>query len=179
LAIVTNNNKGGNFPRANNEITATTVRLVDSDGAMLGVVNLREALARAVERGLDLVEISPNAEPPVCKILDYGKYKYEVQKRAHEAKKKQKVVEVKEIKLRPGIGENDYKVKLRSVIGFIEDGDKVRVSLRFRGREITHQEIGMRLLERLQQDTESLAKVESSPKMDGKQLLMILAPLKA
>lgn len=143
---------------------------------MIGVVTLREGLRQAAEHGLDLVEISPNAEPPVCKMLDFGKFKFEIQKKAHDARKKQRVVEIKEIKLRPNIGQNDYEVKLRSAFKFIADGDKVKVTLRFRGREITHQEIGLRILERLRDDMQEVTKVEFSPRMEGKQMMMILAP---
>lgn len=142
----------------------------------MGVVAARKALDMASDLGLDLVEISPNAEPPVCKIMDFGKYKYEAQKKAHDARKKQKVVLIKEIKLRPTIGENDYQVKLRSLLGFIADGNKVRVSLRFRGREITHSEIGMKLFDRLRNDTAEVAKVELAPRMEGQTILMVLAP---
>lgn len=143
---------------------------------MVGVVPLSQALGTAADRGLDLVEISPNAEPPVCKVMDFGKYKYEAQKKAQDARKKQKTVVVKEIKLRPNIGENDYQVKLRSLLSFIAEGNKVRVSLRFRGREITHSEVGMRLFERLQEDTAEVAKVELRPRMEGNSILMVLVP---
>lgn len=142
---------------------------------MLGIVPLQEALKLARERDLDLVEISPNAEPPVCKILDFGKFKYEAKKKAHEARKKQKVVELKEIKLRPNIGQNDYEVKLRSITKFINEGDKVKITLKFKGREVTHQELGFKLLERVKNDLEDIAKVEFAPKMEGKQMLMILS----
>ncbi len=152
------------------------MRLVGADGEMLGVVSLRDALERAAAAGLDLVEISPGAEPPVCKMLDYGKYKYEAQKRAQEAKKKQKVVEIKELKYRPNIGENDYQVKMRSLVKFIGEGDKVKVTLRFRGREITHKEIAMKLLDRIVADTTEIAKVELAAKMEGKMMLMVLSP---
>lgn len=164
------------FPKANKQITATSIRLIDDQGEMLGVVSLEEGIQRASDRGLDLVEISPNAEPPVCKIMDFGKHKYEIQKRAHEAKKKQKVVHVKEIKLRPNIGQNDYDVKLRSLIKFINAGDKVKITLRFRGREITHREIAFNLLERIKNDSEEIAKVEFGPKMEGRLAIMVLAP---
>lgn len=143
---------------------------------MIGVVTLKEGLKLAAERGLDLVEISPNAEPPVCKLLDFGKFKFEIQKKVHDARKKQRVVEIKEIKLRPNIGQNDYEVKLRSAIKFIGEGDKVKVTLRFRGREITHQELGLKVLERLRDDLQETTKVEYSPRMEGKQMMMILAP---
>ncbi len=167
-------NKSNNFPKANKEISSSTVRLVDADGSMIGVVQLDQALKLAAERGLDLVEISPNAEPPVCKVLDFGKFKYDAKKKAHDARKKQKVVEIKEIKLRPNIGQNDYDVKMRSIVKFINEGDKVKITLKFRGREIAHQEIGLQLLNRLKHDLEDLVKVELEPRMDGKQMLMIL-----
>jgi len=143
---------------------------------MVGIVTIREALRRAEEAGLDLVEISPNAEPPVCKILDYGKYKFEQQKKAAEARKKQKVVEVKEIQLRPMIGDHDYEVKLKSALRFLEGGDKVKVVLRFRGRELSHTDIGMELLKRMISDLGGVAKVDFEPKMEGRQVMMILAP---
>jgi translation initiation factor IF-3 len=152
------------------------VRLVDDVGEMIGVVPLAQALKLAQEKGLDLVEVSPTAEPPVCKILDFGKFKYEAKKKSHGAKKKQKIVELKEIKLRPNIGINDYEVKLRSIKKFIAEGDKVKITLRFKGREITHQEIGYKLLERLKGDVEEISKIELAPKMDGKQMLMIITP---
>jgi len=143
---------------------------------MVGVVSLRDALIAAEEAGLDLVEVSPNADPPVCKILDYGKFKYEAQKKANEARKKQKVIEVKEIKLRPGIDEHDYEIKMRNMKRFIEEGDKVKVTMRFRGREMAHQEIGMNVLVRVRDELEELAKVEQMPKLEGKQMIMVLAP---
>jgi len=130
----------------------------------------------AAEVGLDLVEVSPNAEPPVCKILDYGKYKYEAQKKKNEARKKQKVIEVKEIKLRPGIDDNDYGVKMRAMRKFLEEGDKVKVTLRFRGREMAHQDLGMKVLDRVRVDMDDLAKVEQFPKMEGRQMVMVMAP---
>ncbi len=143
---------------------------------MIGVVTMREALRQADEAGLDLVEISPNADPPVCKILDYGKYKYEMQKKASEARKKQKVVEVKEIQIRPMIGDNDYQVKLRAAKRFLEEGDKVKVVLRFRGREMAHTEIGFGLLKKMIEDLGTIAKVEFEPKMEGRQVMMVLGP---
>jgi translation initiation factor IF-3 len=153
---------------------SANVRLVDVDGSMLGVVSIDQALKLAFDKGLDLVEISPNAEPPVCKILDFGKFKYEAKKKANDARKNQRVVEIKEIKLRPNIGQNDYDVKLRSIIKFINEGDKVKVTLKFRGRELAHQEIGLQLLNRLQLDLDDLIKVELAPRLDGKQMLMVL-----
>jgi translation initiation factor IF-3 len=143
---------------------------------MVGIVSVREALQMAQEVGLDLVEISPNAQPPVCKILDFGKYKYEEQKRKNEARKKQKVIEVKEIKLRPNIDDHDYDVKKRSMQRFLEEGDKVKVTLRFRGREMAHQELGTALLNRVRSDFEQEAKVEQEPRPEGRQIVMVLAP---
>jgi translation initiation factor IF-3 len=152
------------------------VRLIDAQGEMIGVLSVRDALRRATEVGLDLVEISPNAEPPVCKLLDYGKFKYEQQKKKNEARKKQKVVEIKEIKVRPNIDENDYQVKLRAMRNFIDEGDKVKVTLRFRGREMAHQEIGVKVLERIRNDMESDTKIEQMPRMENRQMVMVLAP---
>ena len=143
---------------------------------MIGVVTLHEGLQRAYEAGLDLVEVSPNADPPVCKLLDLGKYKYELQKKANEARKKQKVIEIKEIKLRPGIDDHDYEVKRKAMIRFIGEGDKVKVTLRFRGREMVHQELGMALLDRVKADLNELAKVEAHPRMEGRQMTMVMAP---
>jgi translation initiation factor IF-3 len=152
------------------------VRLIDQDGEMVGVLSTRDAIARAYAVGLDLVEISPNAEPPVAKILDYGKFKYEQQKKRNEARKKQKVVEIKEVKVRPNIDENDYNVKLRAMKSFIGDGDKVKVTLRFRGREMAHQELGVKVLERIRGDMETDTKVEQMPKMENRQMVMVLSP---
>ena len=163
-------------PRINDEIRVPQVRLIDQHGEMQGVLTAREALIRAYDVGLDLVEISPNAVPPVCKILDYGKYKYEQQKKANEARKKQKVVEIKEIKVRPNIDDHDYDVKMRQMKTFISEGDKVKVTLRFRGREMAHQELGMNLLRKVQEDVAEIAKVEAYPRMEGRQMLMVLAP---
>lgn len=143
---------------------------------MVGVLSTRDAIARAYAVGLDLVEISPNAEPPVTKILDYGKFKYEQQKKRNEARKKQKIVEIKEVKVRPNIDENDYNVKLRAMKSFIEDGDKVKVTLRFRGREMAHQELGVKVLERIRGDMEADTKVEQMPKMENRQMVMVLSP---
>jgi translation initiation factor IF-3 len=150
--------------------------LVDETGEMIGVMTRLEGLQMAQKAGLDLVEISPNAEPPVCKILDYGKYKYEQQKKRAEAKKKQKIIEVKEIQMRPGIDDNDFQVKCRAIQRFIEEGDKVKITMRFRGREISHQEIGMTVLVRVREMFEELAKIEQAPRLEGKQMIMILAP---
>ncbi|HEV7368890.1 translation initiation factor IF-3 [Arenibaculum sp.] len=163
-------------PRVNREINVRSVRLIDADGEMIGVVTLRDALAAAEDAGLDLVEVSPNADPPVCKILDYGKFKYEAQKRANEARKKQKIIEVKEIKLRPNIDDNDYDVKLRNARRFLDEGDKVKVTMRFRGREMAHQDLGMNVLVKVRDDLQELAKVEQMPKLEGRQMVMVLAP---
>ena len=143
---------------------------------MIGVLSARDAMRRAFEAGLDLVEISPNAEPPVCKLLDYGKFKYEQQKKKNEARKKQKIVEIKEIKVRPNIDENDYQVKLRAMKSFIGEGDKVKVTLRFRGREMAHQELGVKVLERVRVDMETDTKVEQMPRLENRQMVMVLAP---
>jgi len=143
---------------------------------MVGVVPRSDALARAVEAGLDLVEVSPTADPPVCKILDFGKYKYEEQKRKNEARKKQKVIEIKEIKLRPGIDDHDYDVKMRSMKSFIDEGDKVKVTMRFRGRELAHQELGMNVLMRVKDDLDKIAKIEQTPRMEGRQMMMVMSP---
>lgn len=163
-------------PRVNREIDVRSIRLVGAEGEMIGVVSLREGLIMAEEAGLDLVEVSPNADPPVCKILDYGKFKYEAQKKKAEAKKKQKVIEVKEIKLRPNIDDNDYDVKMRAMRKFLEEGDKVKVTLRFRGRELAHQDLGMKVLERVRDDLEDLGKIEQIPKMEGRQMVMVVSP---
>jgi translation initiation factor IF-3 len=163
-------------PRVNDEITAMSIRLVDERGQMAGVVSLRDALERATEAGLDLVEIAPTASPPVCKILDFGKFKYEEQKKKNEARKKQKVIEIKEIKLRPTIDDNDYKIKMRAMHRFLEEGDKVKVTLRFRGRELAHQDLGMAVLVRVKEDLDPVAKVEQMPKMEGRQMVMVVAP---
>jgi translation initiation factor IF-3 len=163
-------------PRINEEIRVREVHLIDKDGANRGTVPTAEALRLAQEAGLDLVEISPNQSPPICKLLDFGKYKYHEQKKAAEARKKQKVVEVKEIKFRPMIDDHDYDVKMRSMVRFFEEGDKVKVTLRFRGREMAHQELGTRLLDRVKVDTSQFAKVESDARFEGRQMVMILAP---
>ncbi len=164
------------LPKANEKIDAREVRLIDDEGNMVGVVPIREALMMAKSKGLDLVEVSPGAEPPVCKILDFGKYKFQLQKKSHENKKKQKVVQIKEIKLRPNIDEHDYQVKLRSVFKFIAEGDKVKVTLKFRGREFAHNEIGMEVVQRMKADSTEVAKPELEPRMDGKQIIMVLTP---
>ena len=163
-------------PRVNEEIRIPQVRLIDQDGEMQGVLTVREAMQRAFAVGLDLVEISPNADPPVCKILDFGKFKYEQQKKRNEAKKKQKVIEIKEIKVRPNIDENDYQVKMRAMKSFIGEGDKVKVTLRFRGREMAHQDIGVRVLERIRVEMDPTSKVEQMPRMENRQMVMVLSP---
>ncbi len=163
-------------PRINEEIRAREVHLIDRDGANKGTVAIADALAAAQATGLDLVEISPNATPPIVKILDFGKWKYQEQKKAAEARKKQKVVEVKELKYRPMIDDHDYDVKMRAMARFFEEGDKVKITLRFRGREMAHQELGTRLLQRVKEDTAKMAKVEMEPRFEGRQMVMILAP---
>ncbi len=163
-------------PRVNEEIRVPQVRLIDQDGEMLGVMTARDALMRAYDAGLDLLEISPNAVPPVVKILDYGKYKYEQQKKANEARKKQKVVEIKEVKVRPNIDDHDYDVKMRAMKSFIGEGDKVKVTLRFRGREMAHQDLGIRVLERIRNELGETIKVEQMPRLENRQMIMVLAP---
>jgi len=163
-------------PRVNEDIRVPQVRLIDEAGEMMGVMSARDALLRAYELGMDLLEISPNAVPPVCKITDYGKYKYEQQKKANEARKKQKIVEIKEIKMRPNIDTHDYEVKMKAMNRFFEEGDKVKVTLKFRGREMAHQELGMKLLLQVKEDTVEIAKVEAEPKLEGRQMMMVLAP---
>ncbi|WP_425597721.1 translation initiation factor IF-3 [Thalassorhabdomicrobium marinisediminis] len=161
----------------NDRIRAPEIRLIGADGENVGVVSPARAMAMAEDAGLDLVEISPNASPPVCKIMDYGKFKYETQKREAEARKKQKIIDVKEVKFRPNTDENDYQVKMRNVVKFLEHGDKVKVTLRFRGREMAHQNLGRELLERVAEDTKELGKVENFPKMEGRQMVMMIGPL--
>ncbi len=163
-------------PRSNREIRIPKVQLIDAEGQNLGVVATDQALKMAEEAGLDLVEISPNSEPPVCKILDLGKLKYANQKKAAEARKKQKIVEIKEIKMRPNIDTHDYDVKMKAMNRFFEEGDKVKVTLKFRGREMAHQELGMKLLLQVKDDTQEIAKVEAEPKLEGRQMMMVLAP---
>jgi len=162
-------------PRVNNDITSRQVRVVDADGEMRGVMAIKDAIALAEESGLDLVEISPNAEPPVCKVLDYGKYKYEMQKKAAEARKKQKVVELKEIKLRPTIDDHDFAIKMKSSIAFLKDGDKVKVTMRFRGREMAHQEIAYQVFARVKAELEPYGKIESDPSFEGRQMIMVMS----
>jgi translation initiation factor IF-3 len=163
-------------PRVNDEIRSREVQLIDQDGKNHGTVDFHQAMELAQQAGLDLVEIAPNSTPPVCKILDYGKYKFQAQKKAAEARKKQKIVEIKEIKLRPMIDDHDYDVKMRSMKRFFEEGDKVKVTLRFRGREMAHQELGQQLLTRVRTDLATTAKVEQEPKYEGRQIVMVLAP---
>lgn len=172
------NNKKDTGPRVNGQIREEKVRLVDASGDMIGVVPIEEAVKRARAIGLDLVEVSPNANPPVCKILDYGKYKYEAQKKANEARKKQKNIQLKEIKIRPNIDNHDFEVKMKQVHKFIEAGDKVKVTLRFRGREMAHQDLGLQVMNRVKEHVVDIAKVETEPKMEGRQAIMILGPLK-
>ena len=163
-------------PRINDRIRAPEIRLIGADGENVGVVTPARAMQMAEEAGLDLVEISPTAVPPVCKIMDFGKFKYETQKREAEARKKQKIIEIKEIKFRPGTDTHDYDVKMRSVVKFLEEGDKVKVTLRFRGREMAHQELGLELLKRVEADVAEIGKIESFPKLEGRQMVMMVAP---
>ena len=163
-------------PRINELIKAQSVRCIGANGEQLGVIPINEALKLADNLSLDLVEIQPNVDPPVCKILDYGKFKYEAQKRKNEARKKQKIIDVKEIKLRPNIDNNDFIIKMKQVKKFIDNGDKVKITLRFRGREMTHQTLGATVLDRVKEETDELCKVETLPKLEGRQMVMILAP---
>ncbi|QOL80586.1 translation initiation factor IF-3 [Pseudooceanicola spongiae] len=164
-------------PRVNDRIRGPEIRLIGAEGENVGVVTPARAMALAEEAGLDLVEISPNATPPVCKIMDFGKFKYEQQKRESEARKKQKIIEVKEVKFRPNTDVHDYEVKMRNVVKFLEGGDKVKVTLRFRGREMAHQNLGRELLERVAEDTKEIGKVENMPKMEGRQMVMMIGPM--
>jgi translation initiation factor IF-3 len=164
--------------RLNEEINAPEIRLIGEDGEQVGIVTIQSALKMAEESGVDLVEIAPLAKPPVCRIMDYGKFKYAEAKKAHEAKLKQKQIQVKEVKFRPGTDEGDYQIKLRNLVRFLQEGDKTKVTLRFRGREMAHQEFGVRLLERVKADLEPYGTVEQFPKMEGRQLIMVLAPIK-
>ena len=164
-------------PRVNDKIRAPEIRLIGAEGENVGVVTPARALVMAEDAGLDLVEISPNAAPPVCKIMDFGKFKYEQQNRESEARKKQKIIEIKEVKFRPNTDTNDYDVKMRNVFKFLENGDKVKVTLRFRGREMAHQNLGRELLERVAEDTSEIGKVENFPKMEGRQMVMMIGPL--
>lgn len=163
-------------PRYNNFIQSEKVRVIDDEGENLGVLYTNEAIEKAAEVGLDLVEVSPNAQPPVCKFLDIGKYKFEAQKKANAARKSQKTQEIKEIKMRPNIDTHDYEVKMKKVNQFIDNGDKVKVTLRFRGREMAHQQLGMELLTRVRDDMEEKSRVEAHPRLEGRQMLMVLAP---
>ena len=165
-----------NGPRFNEFISVPKVRVIDENGENLGVLLTAEAIEQAAEVGLDLVEVSPNADPPVCKFLDVGKYKYEAQKKANLARKSQKTQEIKEIKMRPNIDDHDYDTKMKKVIEFLEEGDKVKVTMRFRGREMAHGELGMAVLRRVQEQTADMAKIEAHPRMEGRQMLMVLAP---
>lgn len=162
----------------NEAITAPTVRLIGADGEQIGVVTLDEAQQQAEEAELDLVEIVPNSDPPVCRIMDYGKFLFEENKKRHAAKKKQKQIQVKEVKFRPGTEEGDYQVKLRNIIRFLEGGDKAKITLRFRGREMAHQQLGRNLLQRIEKDLTEYGSVEQYPKMEGRQMIMVMAPLK-
>ncbi len=170
--------KRGNEPRVNREIVADKIRLIGANGEMVGVTTVAEGMKLAAEAQLDLVEIVPNAEPPVCKILDYGKFRFAEQKMQHEQRKKQKVQQVKEIKLRPGIGAHDLEIKLRAIQKFIEEGDKVEVTLRFRGREMSHQEFGMAVLHKVREQLLDKIKVEHEPKLEGRQVMMVISPAK-
>ena len=163
-------------PFVNERIKARSVRVISEKGDMLGVFDTPEAIKLAFDQGLDLVEVSPNASPPVCKIIDYGKYKYQIKKKQAEEKKKQKTFEVKEVKLRPGIEDHDYGVKLKSIQRFLSEGDKVKVTMPFRGREMAHQDLGLKVLHRVRDDLEELTKIEQFPKMEGRQMVMVLAP---
>ena len=163
-------------PRVNEEIFSRTILLIGDDGHKFGEIGIEEGRAIAEERGFDLVEVSPEAKPPVVKLMDYGKFKYEQQKKAAEARKKQKVIEIKEIKMRPTIDDHDYDTKMKAARRFFEEGDKVKVTLRFRGREMAHQHLGMELLTRIQKDVEPIAKIEQYPKIEGRQMMMVLAP---
>jgi translation initiation factor IF-3 len=164
--------------RLNDDITVTEVRLIGADGEQVGVVSIQEALKAAEEATLDLVEIVPNGEPPVCRVMDYGKFLFDLKKQKQAAKKKQKQVHIKEIKFRPGTGEGDYQVKLRNLIRFLEDGDKTKVTMRFRGREHAHRELGLELLERVEKDLEEYGQIEQKPAMEGRQMVMVLGPKK-
>ncbi len=170
--------KRGPEPRVNREIIADKIRLIAANGDMIGVTSVAEGIRTATEAGLDLVEISPNAEPPVCKVMDYGKFRFAEQKKFQEQRKKQKVIQIKEIKLRPGIGAHDLEIKLRSVQKFLDEGDKVKITLRFRGREMAHQELGMAVLMKVRETLADKIKVEHEPKTEGRQVIMVIAPAK-
>ncbi|MDT3680744.1 MAG: translation initiation factor IF-3 [Burkholderiaceae bacterium] len=162
--------------RINGEINVPELRLVGIDNEPIGIVSLRDALRMAEDAEVDLVEIAPQARPPVARLMDYGKFKYQEQKRQHEARAKQKIIQVKEVKFRPGTDEGDYQVKLRNLRRFLEEGDKAKITLRFRGREMAHQEFGVRLLERVRNDVEDLAQVEQMPRLEGRQMIMVISP---
>ena len=164
-------------PRSNNRITSPEVQVIGSDGGNLGILNLNDAINRAKDEGLDLIEIAPNAKPPVCKIMDMGKYKYDLQKKANQAKKKQKTVSLKEIKLRPGTETHDYNFKIKNAKKFITKGDKVKFTVKFKGREMQHTELGKELMNKIIEETKDIAKVESQPKFEGKQMVMIIQPI--
>lgn len=164
--------------RINGEITASELRLIGVDNEPIGIVNFRDAIRMAEDAEVDLVEIAPTAEPPVCRLMDYGKFKYQEQKKAHEARQKQKVIQVKEVKFRPGTDEGDYQIKLRNLVRFLDEGDKAKITLRFRGREMAHQEFGVRLLERLRTDLDAVGQVEQMPRLEGRQMVMVVAPKK-
>ncbi len=170
--------KRGKEPRVNREIIADKIRLIGANSEMIGVTTVAEGLRAAENAKLDLVEISPDAEPPVCKLLDYGKYRFAEQKKFQEARKKQKVIQIKEIKLRPGIGQHDLEIKLRAITKFLEEGDKVKITLRFRGREMAHQELGLALLTRVREALADKIKIEHEPKAEGRQVIMVVAPAK-
>ena len=174
--VFNNRAKKDSGPRTNEQITASEVRVISSTGKQLGIISIREALIHAEDEGFDLVEVAPDANPPVCKIIDYGKLKYREQKSKKESKKKQKTIEVKEIKIRPGINKHDYEVKIKALSKFIGEGNKVKVSMRFRGREIEHQHVGKELLNKLTKEVAEYAKVEVQPKSEGKQIMMVLVP---
>jgi translation initiation factor IF-3 len=163
-------------PRINRDIRVREVQVIDADGSNKGVLSVFDAVQLAEEQGLDLVEVAPNSEPPVCKIMDYGRFRFQEQKKAAEARKKQKVIEIKEIKLRPAIDDHDYGVKMKAMKGFFEEGNKVKITLRFRGREMAHQDIGMKVLDRVKLDIVDIAKVENEPSFEGRQVVMVLAP---
>ncbi|MBN8533026.1 MAG: translation initiation factor IF-3 [Rhizobiales bacterium] len=163
-------------PRINRDIRVREVQVIDADGSNKGVLSVFDAVQLAEAQGLDLVEVAPNSEPPVCKIMDYGRFRFQEQKKAAEARKKQKVIEIKEIKLRPAIDDHDYGVKMKAMKGFFEEGNKVKITLRFRGREMAHQDIGMKVLDRVKQDIVDIAKVENEPSFEGRQVVMVLAP---
>ena len=164
-------------PRSNNRITSQEVQVIGSDGENLGILNLNDAINRAKDVGLDLIEIAPNAKPPVCKIMDMGKYKYDLQKKANQAKKKQKVVSLKEIKLRPGTETHDYNFKIKNAKKFISKGNKVKFTVKFKGREMQHTELGKDLMDRIIEETKDIAKIESKPKFEGRQMVMIIQPI--